>query len=104
MADLFQHYTDAPENYGFSKTVIPIRLLEYGDKTPIFVSRSQARRLLVRAGCFEAVALDFSGVNEIGQGFADEIFRVFPARHPGLKLTPVNPTEAVTAMIKHVTG
>ena len=102
MEELFKQYTDAPERYGFSKTSIPIRLLEYGDASPIFVSRSQARRLLARLERFEVVRLDFSGVDNIGQGFADEIFRVFQKKHPDVELTYVNCTEAVHGMIRHV--
>jgi hypothetical protein len=41
------------------------------------MSRSQARRLMNRFDRFSEVVLDFTGVNFIGQGFADEIFRVF---------------------------
>ena len=101
LGELFKQYTNAPERYGFSKTAIPIRLLEFGDESPIFISRSQARRLLVRVERFEVVQLDFSGVDSIGQGFADEIFRVFKTKHPDVKLIPVNCTDAVNQMIQH---
>ena len=101
---LINEFTDAPENYGFSKTMIPIHLLEYGDKTPVFVSRSQAKRLLTRVDRFETVVLDFTGVKEIGQGFADEIFRVFKLQHPNVELAAANCSESVEFMIKHVSG
>ena len=102
LAELFKQYTDAPDSYGFSKTSVPIRLLEYGDASPVFVSRSQARRLIARLERFETVILDFSGIDSIGQGFADEIFRVFQRNHPHVKLTPVNCTDEVNQMIRHV--
>lgn len=102
LQDLFKQYTDAPESYGFIKTIIPIQLLEYGDKTPVFISRSQARRLLARIERFRVVHLDFSGIENIGQGFADEIFRVFRNNHPDVELAPVNCSEAVRQMIRHV--
>jgi len=102
LAELFKQYTDAPDSYGFSKTSVPIRLLEYGDASPVFVSRSQARRLIARLERFEKVMLDFHGVDSIGQGFADEIFRVFQRNHPNVKLTPINCTEDVNQMIRHV--
>ena len=102
MEELFKQYTDMPERYGFSKTAIPIRLLEYGDKSPIFISRSQARRLLARVERFEVVTLDFSGIESIGQGFADEIFRVFKTKYPDVTLTPVNCSDTVNQMIEHV--
>ncbi|HEB98348.1 MAG TPA: DUF4325 domain-containing protein [Thiotrichales bacterium] len=87
-----------PEEYGFSRTVIPIRLAAHeGEK---LVSRSQARRITFRIDRFEDVALDFEGVEEIGQAFADEIFRVFARRHPRTRLTPINMTPRVEAMIR----
>ena len=102
LRELFDQYTDVPESYGFSKTIIPIQLLEHGDKAPVFISRSQARRLIARIERFKAVLLDFSGVDFIGQGFADEIFRVFKARHPEVDLIPINCSADVQQMIKHV--
>jgi hypothetical protein len=50
------------------------------------------------------VVLDFTGVEMIGQGFADEIFRVFAEAHPSVHLTPVNYNDTVKNMIRHVGG
>jgi anti-anti-sigma regulatory factor len=68
------------------------------------MSRSQARRLMNRFDHFREVVLDFSGVDFIGQGFADEIFRVFANANPGTQLIPINCTETVKKMIAHVMG
>jgi hypothetical protein len=38
-------------------------------------------------------------VNEIGQAFADEVFRVFQNAHPDTLMAPVNMTPAVKAMV-----
>ncbi len=90
----------APEEYTFSKTIVPVRLaLHEGEK---LVSRSQAKRIAYRFERFENVILDFTGVEEIGQAFADELFRVFPQAHPGTRLTAVNTTPAIDAMIRRV--
>lgn len=87
----------APEEYAFAKTVVPVRLAQYeGEK---LVSRSQAKRLYQRFERFRHVVLDFEGVAEIGQAFADELFRVFAAAHPSLELTPANMTDAVAQMV-----
>lgn len=87
----------APEEYTFAKTIVPVRLALYeGEK---LVSRSQAKRLTMRFERFKTVILDFDGVAEIGQAFADEVFRVFQAAHPGTKMIPVKTTPAVKAMI-----
>lgn len=100
--EVFDRFTQDPDDYGFSKTIVPIRLLEYGDENPLVVSRSQARRLTTRFERFENVILDFSGVDEIGQGFADELFRVFKKQHPNTILCPINCSESVKKMIKRV--
>ena len=100
VADIINRYTDAPDDYGFSKTNVPVHLLEYREENPIFVSRSQAKRLLVRFERFTNIVLDFTDVMEIGQGFADEIFRVFPSQHPDTKITYTNATPLVESMIK----
>ena len=63
------------------------------------MSRSQAKRLTQSFERFKQVILDFEGVNEIGQAFSDEVFRVFQAAHPNLILAPVNMTPAVQAMV-----
>lgn len=46
--------------------------------------------------------LDFQGVDEIGQGFADEIFRIFPKAHPNIPVKVVNTTPAIDRMIAFV--
>jgi DNA-binding Lrp family transcriptional regulator len=92
----------APEEYTFAKTIVPVRLAQYeGEK---LVSRSQARRLTLRFERFQTVILDFDGVAEIGQAFADEVFRVFQAAHPNTKLIPTHMTEAVENMMKRATA
>lgn len=87
----------APEEYTFAKTIVPVRLAQHeGEK---LVSRSQAKRLTMRFERFQTVVLDFSGVEEIGQAFADEVFRVFQAAHPSLEMTPINMSEGVRNMV-----
>lgn len=46
--------------------------------------------------------MDFKGVTQIGQAFADEIFRVFKNKHPDVHLVPVNTSTDVSNMIKRV--
>jgi hypothetical protein len=87
----------APEEYTFAKTLVPVRLVQYeGEK---LVSRSQAKRLYQRFERFRHVVLDFEGVAEIGQAFADELFRVFALAHPEVILAPDHMTEAVARMV-----
>jgi hypothetical protein len=46
--------------------------------------------------------LDFQGVDEIGQPFADEIFRVFANAHPGTPMRIKGASPAIERMIAHV--
>lgn len=94
---VFDHFTTGDDDYGFTKTVVPVDLARYGDDN--LVSRSQARRLLARVDRFRTVVLDFKGVDAIGQAFADEVFRVFPAQHPEVHVMEANARSAVKRMI-----
>jgi hypothetical protein len=47
------------------------------------------------------IELDFRNVESVGQGFADEVFRVFANNHPEIDLRPVNAIPAVNAVIRH---
>ena len=93
---VFDKFTSG-DDYGFTKTVVPVKLTQYGDEN--LVSRSQAKRLLARVDRFETVILDFRGVESVGQAFADEIFRVFTAQHPNVALLELNANSAVKRMI-----
>lgn len=92
---IFDDFSD--ENYSFSKTVVPVRLAQYGHEK--LISRSQAKRLLVRIDRFKVVIFDFEGVESIGQAFADEVFRVFSKQHSGIELLHVNACKDVEQMI-----
>lgn len=96
---VFNKFTSG-KNFGFTKTVVPVKLALYGDDK--LVSRSQAKRLLARVDRFKIVIFDFQGVATIGQAFADEVFRVFALKHPEMQLTPVHATPAVKFMINRV--
>lgn len=94
---IFDHYADG-EDYGFNKTVVPVNLARYGNDQ--LVSRSQAKRVLARVELFKIVIFDFTGVDVIGQAFADEIFRVFANRHPEITLHAIHAGSAVKRMIE----
>ena len=76
---MFDAFAD-PEEYTFDRTIVPLRMAQHeGEK---LVSRSQAKRIAHRFERFKRVELDFTGVETIGQAFADEMFRVFVACTP----------------------
>ena len=94
---VFQEYTD--DNYVFDNTTITVHLAkEYMGES--FMSRSQARRILLNAEKFRIIFLDFSEVDIIGQAFADEIFRVYINKNPDIQIIPINANAEVDFMIK----
>lgn len=98
MAEVFAEYSGGPDDYRFAKTEIPIKLAQFGQES--LMSRSAARRVLSRIESFDEVALDFAGVRQIGQAFADEIYRVFATAHPNIRLQTLNASDAVEAMVR----
>lgn len=97
--EVFDRYS-APveEDYGFVRTRVPVALVRQGQEN--LISRSQAKRLLARVDRFKEVILDFAGVGMIGQAFADEVFRVFTAKHPDIHLSYLNAAPDVEKMIR----
>jgi len=80
------------------KIIIPVKLAQYENQK--LITRSEAKQLLTRITQFETVILDFSGVDFIGQAFADEIFRVFARKNPGIKISAIHTSVEVQQMIR----
>lgn len=95
LEDVFATYTD-PDTLRFTRTRATIKLAALG---AVLVSRSEAKRLVARLTDFAHVTLDFSGVEVVGQGFCDEVFRVFAGVHPQVTLEPVGMTDTVAFMV-----
>jgi anti-sigma regulatory factor (Ser/Thr protein kinase) len=91
---LFRQFT---EDSQFTRTRPVVKLFGLG---VTFVSRSEAKRLLSGMDEFTEVELDFTGVTSVGQGFVDEIFRVWPQTHPDTAVTPTNMAAAVEFMVR----
>lgn len=94
LSNVFAEYSDGFE---FSRTRTVVRLFAVGSE---FVSRSHARRLLSGLERFREVVLDFDRVEAIGQGFVDEVFRVWARAHPETHLVVENAAPAVGFMIR----
>ena len=94
ISEIFKKYTD--DSYGFSKTEVKIKLFEANS---IYISRSQARRLLTGLEKFKKVILDFKNIETIGQSFADEIFRIWQKQHTFIKIISINTNENIDFMI-----
>lgn len=95
---VFSKFTSGSDNYGFTKTVVPVKLARYGNEN--LISRSQAKRLLTRLEKFKTVILDFQNIESIGRAFADEIFRVFVKNHPNTTLVAINDNKSIKQLIK----
>lgn len=93
---LFRQYADA-STYEFSKTDVKVHLFQEGVR---YISRSQARRIMMGLEKFKSVLLDFSSIEAIGQGFADEIFRVWTSDHSYIKIQIKNANNTVKFMIE----
>ena len=86
--------------YGFDRTVVPLHLL--GGGAHALASRADARRVAARLGQFGRAELDFSGIGEVGHGFADELFRVFRRAHPATQLVAVGANAQIAAMVASI--
>ena len=95
LSRIFREFT---VDHAFVRTRPVVKLFEAGT---VFVSRSEARRLLDGLEAdFDTVEVDFTGVTDVGQGFVDELLRVWPAAHPGKTVIPTKMNEAVEFMVK----
>jgi len=94
--DVFREYESEPGSFDFDKTRVYVKLFKAGN---IFISRSQARRLLLNLEKYKTIVLDFTDIETVGQAFADEVFRVFALKYPDIKIEPVNMVEIVQFMI-----
>lgn len=97
--DVFNQFVTKPGEVGFDKTEIKVRLYASGT---VYISRSQAKRILTGLDKFKAIILDFDRVTTVGQAFADEIFRVFQQRYPDIKIEAINMVEPVKFMVNRV--
>jgi len=97
LSKIFNKYSE--NTYEFSKTQVNIKLYKMGT---IYISRSQARRVLVGLDNFKTVIFDFKNVKTVGQGFADEVFRVWQQHNSKIKIIIRNSNENINFMIKHI--
>jgi len=94
---LIEVFKKNTHNYKFDTSKNYIKLYEINVD---FISRSQARRLLINLDKFKNIILDFKKVDTVGQGFVDEVFRVWQNKHPKIKIKYVNASKSIDFMIK----
>jgi len=96
--EVFNLFCDANE-MTFYKTRFFLSLAELEGS---LISRSQAKRVAARFDSFSEVELNFTGIENIGQAFADELLRVWPLNHPNTQLQVSNANESVSKMVSHI--
>lgn len=96
MARIFSEFAPEEFDFKFGKTRVSVCVA-----LEDCVSRSQAKRLLLRLEDFREVTLDFKGVESLGQAFCDEVFRVFLQAHPETRLHVVNLRPTLVPVVRH---
>lgn len=97
---VLQAHSASGKGYDFARTRVPLQLLAPAGAG--LASRAEAKRAVHRLGQFAHAELDFTGVQSIGHGFADELFRVFKREQPQLELVPMGMAPQVAAMVATV--
>ncbi len=92
--DVFDRF--AGDDYEFDQNVVKVNL----SKHERLMSRSEAKRLLLGLDEYTVLDFNFKNVVEVGQGFCDEIFRVYANRNPGKILSYHNASDVVRYMIE----
>ncbi|MFZ2655264.1 MAG: DUF4325 domain-containing protein [Victivallales bacterium] len=95
--ECFRQFAPEEFDYKFDRTRILVKLFHKD-----YVSRSEAKRLISGLDKFKELVLDFKDVNSIGQGFADELFRVFMTANPDIRMHITNAGEPVRILLSHV--
>jgi anti-sigma regulatory factor (Ser/Thr protein kinase) len=100
LQDVFSEFTGEGSDGmpKFDKTHILVELSKLGDER--YVSRSQARRICLGLEKFKHVILNFKDISTVGQGFVDEVFRVFQSKYPKIKIDYTNANDDVQFMLE----
>jgi anti-sigma regulatory factor (Ser/Thr protein kinase) len=92
--DVFDKYRD--DDYEFNQNIVKINL----SKHERLMSRSEAKRLLLGLDDYAVLDFNFQNVGEVGQGFCDEIFRVYANKYPRKILSYNEASDVVRYMIE----
>ncbi|HUP84137.1 MAG TPA: DUF4325 domain-containing protein [Acidimicrobiales bacterium] len=96
LGEVFARFADEDTN-DFDRSIFRVALVDIARE---FVSRSEAKRIGAGLDVYERVQLDFRGVAGVGQGFVDELFRVWVRAHPATELVPINMNDTVRFMVE----
>lgn len=101
ITEVFDKYTTIDEDDipQFTRTRVDVHLIRYGSEQ--LLSRSQAKCVVANLEKYSEIILNFKGITQIGQAFADEIFRVFQKKYPKISIKTINTTKKIDQMIKY---
>ena len=91
-------FAQSSEAFELAHRRVVVKLFETANR---FLSRSEAQQILEGLERFRSVVLDFRGVTAVGQGFVDEMFRVWTRRHPTTRLHPINMEPPIAFIVEH---
>ena len=100
LEEVFVPFVDE-DSLRFDRTVVPLALFETEGR---FVSRSEAKRLGTRLERFREAVVDFSGIDDVGLAFVDELFRVWADEHQETRLVPINMSRVVERLVRRATS
>jgi len=92
--NVFDKFTG--DDYEFNQNIVKINL----SKHKRLMSRSEAKRLLLGLDEYAVLDFNFTNVDEVGQGFCDEIFRIYANRNPDKVLSYHSASDVVRYMIE----
>lgn len=95
---VMEAWSMAGDGIEFDQTRVQLRLL--AGPGQVLDSRAQARRVTARLPMFKRAEVSFDGIEEVGHGFADELFRVFARAHREVELVPTHMTPRIAALVK----
>lgn len=101
LEEIFRQYSTLDQEEGiqkFDKTHIVVELSKLDQDR--YVSRSQAKRILTGLDKFNHIVLDFRNIKTVGQGFVDEVFRIFQKKYPKIKIEYTDTNADVRFMIE----
>jgi DNA-binding MarR family transcriptional regulator len=97
LSKIFDGFAPEEFDYRFERTRVLVKLFKED-----YISRSEAKRMLSGLDRFKEIILDFDGVKSIGQGFADQVFRIFRKTNPDITVRTENVPPILRQMIDHV--
>ncbi len=94
---LGQYGVQSEGSSAIEKTEILIKLSQMEDEP--YISRLQAKRVLLGMEKFGRVVLDFHNIPTVGQAFVEAVFGEFQARHPEVVIATIHTNPDVQFMI-----